>query len=97
MSYLSNIRPHAVSRRLLFRKLAAIAGGAVIISTSAVVPRAAAVPSKDAQKTAGYQPTPRGTARCDGCTEFESPSSCKTVEGTIAPAGWCRLYIKKPV
>jgi hypothetical protein len=27
---------------------------------------------------------------------FEAPNSCKTVEGTISPEGWCMVYAKKP-
>jgi hypothetical protein len=27
---------------------------------------------------------------------FEAPSSCKTVDGTVSPQGWCMVYAKKP-
>jgi hypothetical protein len=47
------------------------------------------------QKAAGYQATPKGDQRCDGCALFVTPSSCKLVAGDISPAGWCRLYVKK--
>jgi hypothetical protein len=26
---------------------------------------------------------------------FEPPSTCKTVEGTVSPDGWCKIYVKK--
>jgi hypothetical protein len=96
MSDLMNIRSRQLSRRLAFRSLATLAGGAVILGTTMRANRAVADATKNAQKTAGYQATPQGAARCDNCKEFEAPSSCKTVEGSISPTGWCRIYIKMP-
>jgi hypothetical protein len=29
------------------------------------------------------------------CVQFETPSSCKTVDGTVAAQGWCMVYAKK--
>jgi len=34
--------------------------------------------------------------QCKYCTNFESPSSCKIVEGEIAPNGWCEYYTYSP-
>jgi hypothetical protein len=96
MSDISNIRLPEFSRRLAFRRLATIAGGAVMLGTTMITNRSFADPTKSPQKIAGYQVTPSGTAQCDNCKEFEAPSSCKTVEGSVAPTGWCRIYIKKP-
>jgi hypothetical protein len=42
-----------------------------------------------------YQPTPKGDQRCDNCVFWQPPASCKIVDGTIAPSGWCTLYKKK--
>ena len=95
MSDVNKIRSE-FSRRLALRSLATIAGGAVMLRTTVAAKRAIAAETKEAQKTVGYQATPQGAARCDDCTQFEAPSSCKTVEGSIAPSGWCRLYAKKP-
>ena len=58
--------------------------------------RVAEAQTKATQKAVGYQDTPKGAQRCDNCRQFEPPSSCKTVEGTVAPAGWCKVYVKKP-
>jgi hypothetical protein len=33
---------------------------------------------------------------CDNCSQFEPPSSCKVVDGTISPTGWCKVYVRKP-
>ena len=52
--------------------------------------------AKVSQKIVKYQDTPKGELRCDNCALFEAPSSCKTVDGTIAPQGWCAVYAKKP-
>jgi hypothetical protein len=46
-------------------------------------------------KAMQYQPTPKGKQRCDNCANFQAPSSCKLVDGTIAPSGWCILYRPK--
>jgi hypothetical protein len=55
----------------------------------------AAAAANVSQKGASYQPTPKGKQRCDGCNQWAAPASCKTVEGVIAPAGWCVLYALK--
>jgi hypothetical protein len=67
-----------------------IAGAATIIGTSAQAQAA-----KVSQKIVKYQDTPKGEQRCDNCELFEAPSSCKTVEGTVAAQGWCTVYRKK--
>ena len=51
--------------------------------------------TKIVQKMVGYQFKPMGTAQCNNCKHFEAPSSCKVVEGVIAPTGWCRLYAQQ--
>jgi hypothetical protein len=96
MSDVAKIGSTGLSRRLTLRRFVSLAGGAAVLGTTTGANHAVAAPTKNAQKTVGYQATPQGAARCDNCTQFEGPSSCKTVEGTIAPTGWCRIYIKKP-
>jgi len=82
----------AVSRRQLLRSATIVAGTAAVFVAGATQPAAA---GSMTQKAAGYQPTPKGDQRCDNCTLFVAPSSCKLVEGDISPSGWCRLYQKK--
>jgi hypothetical protein len=89
------IQSAELSRRLILRSLALTAGGAAMLATSASLNQAAAQ-TKVTQKAVKYQDTPKGALRCDNCTQFEAPSSCKTVEGSISPAGWCMVYVKKP-
>ncbi len=82
----------SVSRRQLLRSATLVAGTAALLVAGATGPAAA---GSMTQKAAGYQPTPKGDQRCDGCTLFVSPASCKLVAGDISPSGWCRLYVKK--
>lgn len=89
------VRSTQVSRRSLLRNAAFAAGGAAVLGTTLrATPADAAAKMK--QKAVNYQPTPKGAQRCDNCKQFEAPASCKVVEGTIEPAGWCTVYIKKP-
>ena len=84
-------RSARLSRRLLLSKIVSVIGGVAILSASMV--RGAL--AKATQKVAGYQDTPKGDLRCDNCSQFEPPASCKVVDGNISPAGWCKVYIKK--
>ncbi len=83
-----------LSRRSMLRTLAATVGGSALVGTI-IAERAAAAQTKVAQKLVGYQDTPHGTQRCDGCAQYEAPSACKVVDGTVVPAGWCKVYVKK--
>lgn len=90
-------RPAGPSRRSILRNLGLAAGGAAMLVATASGNRAAAqTQTKATQKDVAYQNTPKGDQRCDNCMQFEAPSSCKVVEGTIAPSGWCGAYVKKP-
>jgi High potential iron-sulfur protein len=85
-----------LSRRSMLRNLALSAGGAAMLGTAVSKSRDAAAQTKATQKAVAYQGTPHGAQRCDNCLQFQPPSSCKTVEGKIAPEGWCKIYVKKP-
>jgi len=82
----------AVSRRQLLRSATVVAGTAALLVAGATGPAAA---GSMAQKAAGYQTTPKGDQKCEGCALFVAPGSCKLVAGDISPNGWCRLYVKK--
>jgi len=80
-----------VSRRdFLFA--AGVAGGAAAVALSA---SPALASNKMSQKAMSYRPSPNGNQRCDNCGNFQAPSSCKLVDGVIAPTGWCVLYHPK--
>ena len=96
MSDASNIRSAAQSRRAILRSFAIGAGGAAVLAASVVESRNAAAQNKATQKAVAYQDTPHGAQRCDNCRQFEPSSSCKTVQGTIAAAGWCKIWVMKP-
>ena len=75
---------------------ALMAGGAAMLGTMVSGSREAAALTKMTPMAVSYQGTPQGPQRCDNCTQFETPAACKVVSGTIAAAGWCKLYAKTP-
>jgi len=84
-------------RRSVLQGLAfTAAGGIAVLCTPVIGVRSAAGQTKASQKAVGYQGVPKGPQQCDNCTQFAAPASCKVVEGDIAPAGWCKMYVKKP-
>jgi hypothetical protein len=85
-----------ISRRRVLT-VAAGAAGAVTGVTAMVGTSTPAQAAKAPQKAVKYQDTPKGEQRCDNCAQFEPPSSCKTVDGTVSPEGWCMVYVKKQV
>jgi hypothetical protein len=76
-----------VSRRTV---LIAAAAAAPLLALGATGAEAA----KMAQSAVRYQATPKDGKRCDGCKLFVAPNGCKTVDGDIAAAGWCTLWVK---
>ena len=84
-----------ISRRRVLT-IGAGAAGAVTGVAAIVGASTPAQAAKAPQKAVKYQDTPKGEQRCDNCALFEAPSSCKTVDGTISPEGWCMVYAKKP-
>jgi hypothetical protein len=77
-----------VSRRTV---LLAAAGAAPLLALGAGAANAAGLP----QTAVAYQATPKDGKQCDQCTFFIAPNACKSVSGTIAPTGWCKLWVKK--
>ena len=79
-----------VSRRLLLQSAAAAAAAATMITASS---NRGAAAVKISQKAVNYQDHPDGDKRCDKCAQFQPPSSCKMVDGTISPQGSCRIFM----
>jgi len=52
--------------------------------------------AKIAQTSVAYQPTPKDDHKCSNCSLFIAPAACKSVDGVIAPEGWCKIWVKKP-
>ncbi|MBV8684255.1 MAG: high-potential iron-sulfur protein [Caulobacteraceae bacterium] len=73
----------------------AVLSGAILVLTGLGAGSVAAQAKKIPQKAASYRDKPLGKARCDNCSLWQSPASCKVVEGQISPSGWCSLYSPK--
>jgi High potential iron-sulfur protein len=84
--------PAEISRRTLISTICVAAPA--IVAAAAAAPAYAQAARKMPQRAVAYQPTPRGDQRCDNCTLFEAPNACRTVAGTVAPEGWCRIYVR---
>ena len=86
-------KPKHLSRRVLFQRAVTYAAAAATIDGLGL--NQAVAQAKVPQKTVTYQDKPKGTDRCDGCSNFQPPNACKLVEGEISPQGWCSLFTKK--
>jgi hypothetical protein len=67
---------------------------AIVVAADAAITRAGAQ-TKISQAAAKYQGQPKGQQSCAVCANFQPPSACKFVDGTISPAGWCQLFAPK--
>jgi hypothetical protein len=83
-----------LSRRGLLRGVALVAGGGALLVASLVASGAEAA-NKLTQQAANYQATPKGSARCNVCSQWLQPTDCKEVQGPVSPTGWCSLYAAK--
>ena len=79
-----------LSRRAMLGGTALVlgAGASGLMATSALA-------AKTPQKAAMYQDKPKDGKMCSACTQFEAPGSCKLVDGSISPNGWCQLFTPK--
>jgi hypothetical protein len=82
-----------VSRRAFLG--GAAAGGSGLLAAGLFAAPAHAASGQVPPNSVNYQPRPNGKARCGTCAFFQSPSSCKFVQGAISPTGWCMLYRAK--
>ena len=88
------IEPQDLSRRVFFQRVATYAVGGAILQV--LGPNLAAAQGKVGQTAVAYQDKPKGTQRCDGCSLFQPPKSCKVVEGEVSTQGWCSLFAQSP-
>ena len=82
-----------MSRRSVLKRATLLAGAAV---TAAVLPHKQALAQKASKEAMKYQDKPNGDKQCSNCLQFVPPDSCKVVEGTISPNGYCIAWVKKP-
>ncbi|WP_320034502.1 iron oxidase oxidoreductase [Campylobacterota bacterium DY0563] len=77
-----------INRRDFFKNLAFLS--LVTFSTKSLY-------AKGSKKRFEYQDTPKNGKACKDCIHFESETNtCKIIEGSISPQGWCNLYMEKP-
>jgi hypothetical protein len=62
----------------------------VVLATTVSFP--AWAQGKVSKASARYQNKPKGKQQCSGCRNFQAPTSCKVVEGSVSPKGWCRHF-----
>jgi hypothetical protein len=67
---------------------------AFVVAADAAITRAGAQ-QKISQAVAKYQNQPKGQQSCAVCGNFQPPTACKFVQGTISPKGWCMLFAAK--
>jgi hypothetical protein len=85
--------PSKPSRRSLLGRAAWLAGATL---AGTIVPiKLASAQQKVAKEAMKYQDEPNGSMQCSNCMQFEPPSSCKVVAGTISPNGYCIAWVKK--
>jgi hypothetical protein len=83
------------TRRVLMARLAVTGAAAGMFGLGLASRPARAAPAKLPPGEIGYQPTPKGNARCDLCVNWQAPNACKLVSGAISPNGWCGLFVRK--
>ena len=74
-----------ISRRSVWQGVTfAVAATPIILATTHP-----AFAAKMSQSSVGYR-----NQSCANCKLFIAPSSCKSVEGPVTAAGWCKIWIK---
>jgi hypothetical protein len=71
-----------ISRRHLLSNATGVAAAAALLGTT-MAAQAAKLP----QKAAEYRNAPNGAQHCGLCAQFQPPSACKSVEGSISAQG----------
>jgi hypothetical protein len=82
-----------LSRRCLLKGAVLLAG--VSLSASMIPGKDALAQQKVSKESTKYQDKPNGDKQCSNCAQFVPNNSCKIVEGTISPQGYCIIWQKK--
>jgi len=78
-----------MNRRNVLKAIAGAAPLAVLATTKAE--------AKAKQSAVAYVAKSKDDSKqCKGCNFYIDPNGCKSVEGEIAPEGYCILWNKKP-
>lgn len=84
------------TRRVVLKAGLAAMGGVVAAGASQAASHPARLAQdKIAQAQVQYQASPKDGQQCDKCVNWEAPSGCKIVAGTIAAQGWCIAFAPK--
>lgn len=83
-----------LSRRSVLKQAVLLAGAG--LTASVLASRTAYAQQKASKAAMKYQDKPEGDKKCSDCLQFVAPDSCKVVEGTISPNGYCLAWVKKP-
>jgi hypothetical protein len=83
-----------MSRRSVLKRATLLAG--TVMAASVLPGKQALAQQKVSKEAMKYQDTPNGDKQCSNCLQFVPPASCKVVEGTISPNGYCLAWVKKP-
>lgn len=89
MGYEMKHRPAPCSRRDLLLGAVAAVGTVVVAAADASTATAG---DKISERAVAYQDYPNGDKQCSKCVNFQPPSSCRMVDGTISPRGYCRIF-----
>ncbi len=77
-----------LTRRSVLRSAAQATGAIFMVGATTQT----AVAAKLSQQVVAYQNRPAGDKSCNRCVQFQPPSACKIVDGTINPGGYCKFF-----
>ena len=89
-----------VSRRSFIGGAALLAGAAA--TPGLIVCQTALAQQKVPAASVKYQDKPNGNQQCSNCLQFVPGSTptamgtCKVVDGTVSPSGYCIIWVAKP-
>jgi hypothetical protein len=78
-----------MSRRKLLKGVACASASAALV---AAAEGPVAAKGKRSKADVAYQDSPHGHERCEICAPFLPPDQCRTVAGSVARQGWCKIY-----
>ena len=86
-----NLYSADISRRSLLMTATGVAAGAALLASTCQ----SSAKAKRSLADVAYQDHPKGNERCDNCEPWIPPNGCRTVEGVVAPQGWCKIWVAK--
>jgi hypothetical protein len=83
-------RDCVLSRRLLLQSTVGTIGAAAM-TAARTMPASATI--KISKAAVAYQDHPQDDKRCGKCLQFQTPDSCKMVDGPVSSQGYCRIFM----